>query len=245
VQSSSSSTTHAPNIDELTARGPLARPEHGRPGTAQARHGPEVTGPGPSTARAPGRAWAASSACRAARHGPPKKTSARSGPATPTVGLPLPASPAPANGRERASGRGPGSQAPRAGPKRRPQAPALYDPAGAPSPSLTLIPIHSRPALAPACHPLRRRSDSAVARRASPRWTSPRRLVLHRRVATSSSPPLSFSLTSSSPVCSSLSTASSSSSPPSSVELVFFHLSGAGLRLCRQVHPPQDLNPSL
>ena len=175
-------------IDELTARGPLARPEHGRPGTAQARHGPEVTGPGPSTARAPGRAWAASSACRAARHGPPKKTSARSGPATPTVGLPLPASPAPANGRERASGRGPGSQAPRAGPKRRPQAPALYDPAGAPSPSLTLIPIHSRPALAPACHPLRRRSDSAVARRASPRWTSPRRLVLHRRVATSSSP---------------------------------------------------------
>ncbi|KAG2641943.1 hypothetical protein PVAP13_2KG218996 [Panicum virgatum] len=119
---------------------------------------------------------------------PAKTTSARSGPATPTVGLPLPASPAPANGRERASGRGPGSQAPRAGPKRRPQAPALYDPAGAPSPSLTLIPIHSRPALAPACHPLRRRSDSAVARRASPRWTSPRRLVLHRRVATSSSP---------------------------------------------------------
>jgi len=125
--------------------------------------------------------------------------------------------------------------------------PALYDPAGAPSPTLTVIPIHSRHALAPACHPLRRRSDSAVARRASPRWTSPRRLVLHRRVATRHLviPPLSFSLTSSSPVCSSLSTASSSSSPPSSVELVFFHLSGAGLRLCRQVHPPQDLNPSL
>jgi len=122
--------------------------------------------------------------------------------------------------------------------------PALYDPARCPSPTLTVIPIHSRHALAPACHPLRR-SDSSVARRASPRWTSPRRLVLHHRVATSSSPPLSFSLTSSSPVCSSLSTASSSSSPPSSVELVFFHLSGAGLRLCRQVHPPQDLNPSL
>ena len=66
--------------------------------------------------------------------------------------------------------------------------PALYDSTGAPSPTLTVIPIHSRPALAPACHPLRRRSDSAVARRASPRWTLPRRLVLHRRVTTSSSP---------------------------------------------------------
>ena len=115
---------------------------------------------------------------------PAKTTSARSGPATPTVGLPLPASPAPANGQERASGRGPGS--PRR-PKRRPQ-PYMTDPAGAPSPTLIPIPIRSRPALAPACHPLRRRSDSAVARRASPRWTSPRRLVLHRRVTTSSSP---------------------------------------------------------
>ena len=171
-------------IDELTARGPLARPEHGRPGTAQARHGPEVTWPGPGTARALGRAWAASSACRAARHGPPKRP--RPGPARPLQRSACPSRPPPrlpTVGSERAAA----AQAARL-PAPAQNDPALYDPAGAPSPTLTLIPIHSRPALAPACDPLRRRSDSAVARRASPRWTSPRRLVLHRRVTTSSSP---------------------------------------------------------
>ena len=41
-------------IDEQKARGPVARPKHGRPGTA----------------RVPGRAWAARQARRVARHGP-------------------------------------------------------------------------------------------------------------------------------------------------------------------------------
>ena len=86
-------TARGGSIDERTARGPLARPEHGRPGTAQARHGPEVTGPGPSTARAPGRAWAASSACRAARHGPPKRP--RPGPARPLQRSACPSRPPP------------------------------------------------------------------------------------------------------------------------------------------------------
>ena len=57
-------------IDEQKAWGPVARPKHGRPGTAQARHGPEDTGPGLGTARVPGRAWAARQARRVARHGP-------------------------------------------------------------------------------------------------------------------------------------------------------------------------------
>jgi len=57
-------------IDEQKARGPVARPKHGRHGTAQARHGPEDTGPGLGTARVPGRAWAARQARRVARHGP-------------------------------------------------------------------------------------------------------------------------------------------------------------------------------
>ena len=57
-------------IDEQKARGPVARPKHGRPGTAQAQHGPEDTGPGLGTARVPGRAWAARQARRVARHGP-------------------------------------------------------------------------------------------------------------------------------------------------------------------------------
>ena len=57
-------------IDEQKARDLVARPEHGRPGTAQARHGPEDTGPGLGTARVPGRAWAARQARRVARHGP-------------------------------------------------------------------------------------------------------------------------------------------------------------------------------
>ena len=57
-------------IDEQKAWGPVARPKHGRPGTAQAQHGPEDTGPGLGTARVPGRAWAARQARRAARHGP-------------------------------------------------------------------------------------------------------------------------------------------------------------------------------
>ena len=58
------------DIDEQKAWGPVARPKHGRPGTAQARHGPEDTGPGLGTARVPGRAWAARQARRVARHGP-------------------------------------------------------------------------------------------------------------------------------------------------------------------------------
>ena len=57
-------------IDEQKARGLVARPKHGRHGTAQARHGPEDTGPGLGTARVPGRAWAARQARRVARHGP-------------------------------------------------------------------------------------------------------------------------------------------------------------------------------
>ena len=57
-------------IDEQKARGPVARPKHGRPGTAQARHGPEDTGPRLGTARVPGRAWAVRQARRVARHGP-------------------------------------------------------------------------------------------------------------------------------------------------------------------------------
>ena len=51
-------------IDEQKARGPVARPKHGRHGTAQARHGPEDTGLGLGTARVPGRAWAARQARR-------------------------------------------------------------------------------------------------------------------------------------------------------------------------------------
>ena len=57
-------------IDEQKARGPVARPKHRRPGTAQARHGPEDTGLGLGTARVPSRAWAARQARRVARHGP-------------------------------------------------------------------------------------------------------------------------------------------------------------------------------
>ena len=57
-------------IDEQKARGPVARPKHGRRGTAQARHKPEDAGPGLGTARVPGRAWAARQARRVARHGP-------------------------------------------------------------------------------------------------------------------------------------------------------------------------------
>jgi len=55
-------------IDEQKARGPVARPKHGRRGMAQARHGPEDTGPVPT--RVPGRAWAARQARRVARHDP-------------------------------------------------------------------------------------------------------------------------------------------------------------------------------
>ena len=57
-------------IDKQKARGPVARPKHGRHSTTQARHGPEDTGPGLGTARVPGRAWAARQARRVARHGP-------------------------------------------------------------------------------------------------------------------------------------------------------------------------------
>ena len=143
--------------------------------------------PGPGQARPVHQAVLGPPVRPAGRHGTARQNDL--GPVQPGHSNGRPAPP----GLPRACQRSGATERPRPrqpGSPRRPKTtpPALYDPAGAPSPTLTLIPIHSRPALGPACHPLRRRSDSAVARRASPRWTSPRRLVLHRRVATSSSP---------------------------------------------------------